>query len=66
MGIADLIVDARQDFRLGLIVLKPNVKLFLNLFKIAIKDGVSLLVSIPKKIQFTKYCIRFAFALMKD
>ena len=28
-------------------------------------DDLSLLVSIPRKIQFTKYCFRFAFALMK-
>lgn len=65
MGIADLFFDARQDFKKDFIALKPSLSLYLKLFKITIFDGVSLLLSIPRKLQFVKYCFRFTLALMK-
>jgi hypothetical protein len=65
MGVADLVFDARQDYKKGFIALKPSFSLFIKLFKITIVDGVSLLVSIPRKLQFVKYCFRFTLALMR-
>lgn len=65
MGVADLIFDARRDYKKGYILLKPNFNLFYKLFKITIKDGCKLLLTIPRKVQFTKYCFRFTLALLK-
>ena len=65
MGIADLVFDAREDFRKGFIDVKPSFELYRKLVKIVIKDGISLLLSIPKKLKFMVYCFKFTLALMK-
>lgn len=66
MGVADLVIDAKPDYKQGLILLKPTFTLYLKLCNIAIRDGVKLLISIPRKIQFVRYCYRFAIALLKS
>jgi hypothetical protein len=64
MGIADLIVDARSDYRSNYIAVKPSISLYLNLHWILIKNGLSLIWHFPKKISFLLYCIRFSFYLL--
>ena len=65
MGIVDLIIDARQDFKKEQIALQPNFKLYYQLFKITIIDGLNILISIPRKLKFMNYCFRFSIALLK-
>jgi len=66
MGIADLVFDAREDFRKGFIVVKPSFELYRKLIHIVIRDGISLLISIPKKLKFLVYCFKFTLALMRS
>ncbi len=66
MGIADLIFDANQDFQKGFISLKPSFKLYVKLFYILIVDGTKLLLSIPRKLKFINYCLRFTLIMIKE
>lgn len=66
MGIADLIFDAREDFKLGYILIRPTFKLYLQLIRITIVEGVKLVLSFPNKIKFLIYCSKFALALIKE
>lgn len=65
MGIADLIFDAREDYKSGYIQVKPTLTLYLRLCRILFTDGIKLLLSFPKKISFLVYCFKFSIALMK-
>lgn len=64
MGLADLIVDARSDYRSNYISLKPTLGLYLRLNAILIKEGLSLIFRFPRKLRFLSYCIRFSLALL--
>ena len=64
MGIADLIVDARSDYKAKYIAVKPSISLYLKLNAILIKYGLKLIWIFPKKISFLIYCIKFSFLLM--
>ncbi len=66
MGVADLIFDARKDYKQGLIAFRPNISLYLNLLQHLIKGGWNLFISIPHKFRFLHYCLKFSIALMKD
>ncbi len=64
MGIADLIVDARSDYKNNYIVLKPGLRLYASLFWIFIRDGLTIWWNFPKKWSFTKYCVKFTWVLV--
>ncbi len=64
MGIADLIVDARSDYKSKYIAVKPSIGLYLKLNVILIKYGLKLIWIFPKKISFLIYCIKFSFLLI--
>ena len=64
MGIADLIIDARSDYKSKYILLKPSFKLYFNLITILIKNGIKLIWNFPKKFSFLIYCIKFSFLLL--
>jgi len=66
MGIADLVFDAREDYKLGYIKFKPSLKLYYRLNKIVLVEGLKLIWSFPKKLKFFVYCIKFTIALMKE
>jgi len=66
MGIADLVFDAKSDYKKGFIALKPKLGLYLRLHGIMIREGLKLLLSIPKKLQFLVYAFRFTLALMRE
>lgn len=66
MGIADLIFDARSDYRSNYISVKPSLSLYLKLHRIMIREGWKLLMSFPKKRQFVSYCLRFTWALVRE
>ncbi len=66
MGVADLIVDARSDYRAKQISLKPNFALYLKLIKILLVEGLSLIWHFPRKWSFFKYCITFGLALILE
>ncbi len=63
MGIADLIIDARSDFRSGYIVAKPTFGLYFRLLILLMKGGLKLVWRFPKKFSLMVYCIKFAFLL---
>jgi len=65
MGIADLLFDAKQDYKDGILSVKPNLKLYIRLLKILMVDGVKIIVSFPKKLNFIFYCMRFIRELIK-
>jgi len=64
MGIADLIVDARDDYKSKRLLYKPNLSLYFNLNIILIKEGLKLIWNFPDKFQFLLYCIRFSWLLI--
>ena len=66
MGIADLIVDARSDYRTKYIVARPSPLLYFHLVGIVLYEGLRLIWQFPYKISFLLYCIRFSFALLWD
>jgi len=65
MGVADLIVDARSDYKANYIALKPGIGLYLNLNKILIVEGLKILWYFPRKIQFLWYAIKMSVALIR-
>ena len=64
MGIADLLVDAREDYKSGLISIRPRLKLYLKLFCVLIRRGFKLLMKFPKKHAFIRYCLKLSWSLM--
>lgn len=63
MGVADLIIDAKSDYKSNYISIKPSLNLYLKLNWILIKDGLKLIWRFPKKIHFLIYCIKFSVLL---
>lgn len=66
MGIADLLFDARKDYKNGIISIKPNLKLYIRILRILMVDGVKIILSFPKKISFLLYCMRFIRELNRE
>lgn len=66
MGFADLIFDAKKDFKKGQINFKPSIKLYSKLIYIVITKGLKLILSFPNKIKFLAYCFRFTIALIRE
>ena len=66
MGIADLVFDARQDYKNGYIQYKPSIALYLKLNWIVITEGLKLIAYFPRKIKFVQYCLKFTIALIKE
>jgi len=64
MGIADLIVDARSDYKSNYIALRPKFGLYVKLNIILIKEGAKIFWNFPRKISFLFYCIRFSLLLI--
>jgi len=66
MGIADLVIDAKSDFRANYISIKPKFSLYVKLIYLVIKDGCTLIWRFPNKLKFLLYCISFSFALLRS
>lgn len=66
MGFADLLVDARSDYRNGLIVIYPSFSLHVKLTVMIIRGGIKLLTHIPHKWAFIKYCLGFGYSLLVE
>ncbi len=66
MGVADLFMDARSDYKNGYTVIKPSLKLYFRLLRIIIKDGIKILFSFPRKMNFIAYCFKFSVALIRE
>lgn len=66
MGIADLIADARSDYKENLISFKPTFMTYMKLMGLTISEGIILLTMIPYKIRFVRYCLRFVAILWKS
>lgn len=64
MGVADLVIDARSDFKANYIVVKPNLKMYWQLNKIMVSEGLKLIWGFPDKFKFLIYCIKFSFLLL--
>ncbi len=64
MGIADLLIDARSDYKSAQIALKPKLTLYVHLSLLLIKEGLSMVWHFPKKWNFLKYCLSFGMALL--
>jgi len=66
MGVADLVADARSDYKTNLISFKPSFMIYMKLIGITISEGIKLLFMIPHKIRFIKYCLRFVSILWRS
>ncbi len=66
MGIVDLIFDLRKDYNNNIIVIKPSLKLYLKLIRISLSKSLRLFKAIPKKFNFMKYCLKFAYILLTE
>ena len=66
MGIADLVFDAKQDYKNKIISFKPSLGLYYKLNKIMIVDGFRLLWSFPNSFLFLWYCVKFTWALYRE
>ena len=64
MGIMDLIVDARDDYKQQIISVKPNLGLYFSLFKKLCSGGFSALWQFPRTLKFIAYCTKFALVLI--
>ena len=64
MGIADLIVDARSDYKNNYIKVKPALFLYYRLIVILVKEGLKLIWHFPRRVSFLFYCIRFGWTLL--
>ncbi len=64
MGVADLIVDARSDYKSNYIKLKPKIGLYVKLNLILVKEGILIFWNFPRKISFLVYCIKFSWLLI--
>jgi len=65
MGVADLIVDARRDYKEVIIALKPGIGLYYHLNRILVTAGLQILWYFPKKLRFLMYVIRMSVALIR-
>lgn len=65
MGVADLIVDAKSDYRTKIIAFKPTFKIYVRLIRLTISEGLKLLLMIPHKFRFLQYCFRFLIIMIK-
>lgn len=66
MGIADLVVDAREDYNKNYIVIKPSWSLYYHLNKIMLVEGIKILWNFPKKLSFMIYCLKFTWVLFTE
>jgi len=66
MGIADLVFDARSDYKMNYIKIKPTIMLYIKLNYIVLIEGIKLIASFPKKFRFLVYCFTFTMALIKE
>jgi len=66
MGVADLVADARSDYRSNIISFKPTLRIYCKLIGLTISEGFQLLRVIPHKFRFLQYCFRFSTILWKS
>jgi hypothetical protein len=66
MGIADLVVDARSDYRKQYILYKPNLGLYLTLNWILIVGGLKLMMRFPRPFHFLWFVIRFSWVMIRE
>ena len=64
MGIADLVIDAKNDYKSNYISIKPKLNLYLNLNWLLVKEGLKLIWKFPGRIHFLIYCIKFSILLL--
>ena len=66
MGIADLVIDARSDYKLKYITYKPNPGLYLKLNWMLIREGAGIFFSFPKPLRFLVYVLKFSWVLITE
>jgi len=66
MGIADLIFDAYEDKRNGLIRVSPSFRLYMKLLTFLTVEGLKTIFSFPRKIRFLIYCLGFVKELARE
>ena len=63
MGVADLVIDAKSDFKSDYISIKPKLGMYFTLNSILVKEGLRLVWSFPQKLRFFVYCTKFTVLL---
>jgi len=68
MGIADLIIDARSDYKANYLTAPPSLSMYLKLCGILVRQGLGLFWSFPSKRKFVVYSFKMlgALAFAKD
>ncbi len=66
MGIMDLIVDARSDYKLKYISVRPNLVLHFRLIYILVISGIKMIFQFPQPFKFIGYCLRFSRQLIAE
>ena len=66
MGIADLLVDLRKDYKTGLIQVVPSLFFQIQLLWILFQRSLVLFVKFPNKWSLLGYCIRFGWLLLRE
>ena len=64
MGIADLVIDAQNDYKSNYISIKPRFFLYTKLNWILIKEGLKIFWKFPERVHFLIYCIKFSWLLL--
>ncbi len=65
MGIADLLFDARTDYKEGQSRIRPGFRTYGTVFVHAAAEGIGLLRQFPRKLAFIGYCFRFVGVLLR-
>jgi len=66
MGVADMVADARSDYKSKIISFKPTLRIYIKLIGLTLTEGIQLLMMIPHKFRFVQYCFRFSTILWKS
>ena len=65
MGVADLLMDARDDYKKGLNPFKPKLNLCTAILRDLIPSGIKLFWKFPQKLNLIKYLGRMIYFLVK-
>ncbi len=66
MGLADLLLDAREDYRTGQMRVRPTVSLYIRILWRLTCGGWKVQKSFPQPWAFIRYCLRFLRALLAE
>ena len=66
MGIADLFIDLKKDFKDHIIVVPPRILLRIHLLLLVMYRGIRLFIKFPRRLSLFAYCLRFGWLLLRE